>query len=728
MYSQKVITKNLSRASKYISDRYQLPRSWELKHSTPGEIQEMRAHLGALLNDKGVPSRPLTREEGLWCLAQQTICKNDFLYYIQNYVQIEGWDARVTYFKPNIAQRIFLKQMALAEEKGWAQMWQILKARQEGFTTLWQGLLSHRTFLFRNVKAITGSAAEEKSKAMVSKLTFIWDNLDWWLRPTRSAFEAGKLMTFGELNSEVRVQWGNQKTGIGRGSTPSVAHLSELASFEHPEELVDASLIRTQHENPFSLMGFESTAEGIGDWWNKTWDVNMKFAAQGMARMQPVFFPWYVASDLYPTVGWLKRRPVPTGWVPPDYIEAHARAARVYVQSTPMLLAELGSAWELPLEQKWFYFVEYEEAREKKAIHIFLQEMPATADEAFQNSNPTIFDIETLATVRSGSQASRPDGVFEIQGKEIPGIYSPGSPLEGGRKLPLVCRDGGGREIERFQLTELPLQAWPDFDPSERLYVWEWPRQGEEYGLGVDVAEGVDQDSSVIQVIKKSTPWHPDEQVAEWASAKVQQPDLWAFVFALAHLYTTAMPQGGIAWPRVVVEVNLAGGDLVQTEMIKRGWGSFHQQLDLTKSGRIGSLRDPRDLGKVGWLTTTKSRPKLISLARKMIRDGNLTVRSPWLVKELGTLEYNLDKKRIEAAEGRHDDRFMALGILLTSWYDPEVYGTAPQAWRELRSHEMSLDRAPSYGGDRLVGRAARPRSFGPVSKGLRDSRSLRYE
>jgi hypothetical protein len=687
----------------------------------------MRRRLNGLLDVKGIPMRPLTREEALWVLCEHTLCKNDFNYFSANYVQIEDWEAKISFFKPEAAQRIFLKEMAEAEENGWAQFWQMLKARQLGFTTLWQALLAHRVFLFRNVKAITGSASEEKSKAMVHKLGFIWDQMDWWLRPTRTAFEAGKLMTFGELNSEVRVQWGNQKTGIGRGSTPSVVHLSELASFENPEDLVDASLVRTQHENPFSLMGFESTAEGIGDWWNNTWDVNVKFAQQGMARMQPRFFPWYVGVDRYPTKSWLKRRPVPQGWEAPQYVQKHAEAAKVYVNSTRMLRDELGSGWEMSPEQKWFYFVEYEEAREKKTINKFLQEMPATPDEAFQNANPTVFSIETLAEVRTGASASRPLGSFDLKGREVPLIYSTGRGT--GKSYPVVCRDSGGRELERFGLDELPLEAWPDFDPDGRIYIWEWPKIGEEYGIGVDPAEGVDQDSSVVQVVKKANPWHPDEQVAEFASSKVQPHDLWAWVFALGHLYTTQGPGGRIVWPRVVVEVNINAGDATQTEMIKRGWPHFHNMIDLTRDGKQGHgfqhLQDNRDLKRIGWLTTTKSRPKVISIGRKMIRDGLFTVRSPWLVKELGTLEYNLDKKRIEAAGGKHDDRFMALGILMASWYDPEVYGTAPKAWREQRAREEEMQKLPIYTGDVKFTRV--PKYYRPT-RPKKDGRNVRYE
>jgi hypothetical protein len=42
-------------------------------------------------------------------------------------------------------------------------MMMFLKARQLGITTLFQALLSHRVFLYRNVNAPTGSAEPDKS-------------------------------------------------------------------------------------------------------------------------------------------------------------------------------------------------------------------------------------------------------------------------------------------------------------------------------------------------------------------------------------------------------------------------------------------------------------------------------------------------------------------------------------------------------------------------------------
>lgn len=668
----------------------------------------MVAHLDSLLGRDGVPMRELEDLEKLWVLCEMTLCKLDFAYYCRRYVKIEDWQGRIVTFQPNRAQRLVLTKMAQMEEAGTALMMMFLKARQLGITTLFQALLSHRVFLYRNVHAPTGSAEPDKSRKMVGKLEFIWDKLPWWLRPRRTAYRAGELLEYADINSSINVSWGNQKQGIGRGSTSMVCHLSELASFLNPEELVDAALIRTMHENPFSLLALESTAEGIGNWWHKTWEWNVKMSASGMARLEPIFLPWFMGTELYPTAGWLKRRPVPRDWQVPDYVERHAIAARTYVEQTPMIQAELGAGWEMPIEQKWFYHLEYQEAREKKTLHIFLQEMPASPQEAFQNSNPTVFDVETLNEVRTRTAAAWPLGAFQLTGRGVSVTYDWWTAKRGEKPLPLQCLSPSGKVQETFALQPVQVDGWPDNDPEGKIRIWEWPRAGETYAVGCDPSEGVDQDSSVVTVIKKATPEHPDVQVAEFASAQVLPDDLWMWVFALCHLYTVRRASGGWNYPKAIIEVNISAGDKIQTEMRKRGWPSFHQRFDPTRIAS-GKAKARAYQDQIGWKTDRANRPKIISAVRKAIRDGLLEVKSPELAMELATLEWNLDKKRIEASQGNHDDRVFALGIVLASWYDPEVYGSTPQAWQGEREWERELATRPAYLGDIGIGQAAMP-------------------
>lgn len=725
MYSRKVIDNNIKRAESIIRKNHNLSARWTLQPPTNGERDEMRSHFNKLLDSKGYLIRDFTKEERLWILVESTLCKLDFLYFASNYAQIKDWGANVVYFKPNVSQKIILNLLAENEENRFAQMFMFLKARRLGLTTIWQILLAHRTFFYPHVGAYTGSAEDTKSREMVKMLGFVWDNMPYWLRPRRTANTSGEFMEFGDIDSAVVVQWGNQKQGIGRGATPTIAHLSEVSTFVKPEELIDASLAKAILENPFGMLAMESTAHVLGDWWHLTWEYNVEQDAVGLAKYKPVFLPWYVGTDLYPTDAGYRRRPPPNDWTPPFYVNKHAQAAKVYVQSKKILRDALGENWEMSDRQKWWYYLEFEEARKRKQLHILLRELPASADEAFQNANPSVFSLETLTEARTNTRISKPLGVYQISGDSIPFIYSDQRII--GETVEARALSAEGALLETFRLEPVETDGWPDTAPELKLYMWEWPKEGETYGVYCDPSEGVGLDSSVVGVIKKATPWHPDEQVAEWASNKVAAHDLWAYVYCLCHLYTVRSPNGQWIEPLAAIEVNINAGDSIQTEMLKRGYTHFYRETDMTQIGDSGPQfnRRPRAVrDRIGWRTDVRTRPKMISLFRKMVRDSSFIVRSPFLVDEMGTLQYNMDRQRIEAAENKHDDRVIGPAILLTCWYDPEIYGTVPTAFIEQRTYEAELDRMPAYTGDVAFGRSSR---FVEKVYEVRDSRSLIY-
>lgn len=674
----------------------------------------MTKHLAGIVEvrkGKKRQTRELTREEELWVLNETTLCKLDFEYFCQKYVKIVDENSKVVPFNFRLPQRIILSEMAKAEDQGIAVMFLYLKARQLGITTFFQAALAHRTFLYRNVNTITGSAAEPKSRKMVQKLEFIYEQLPWWMQPEMTNYRDGELLQFDKLNSGLFVQWGNQKSDIGRGDTPTIAHLSEVATFTNAESLIDAGLIKALHENPFALVALESTAEGIGNWFHRTWQTQTTLAAKNLARLQPVFLPWFVGQDIYPTPAFLKRRPIPPDWTPPDYVQRHAESSQSYVQSTPLLTQHLGVNWTMPLEQQWFYYLGFEEARMMNQVGIFLQEMPATPDEAFQHSNPSIFTHEQIHLLSDEAQIARPKDIFLLSGREVSKVYD-WHQTTFGSPLGVTCTKPNGKVTATFSLKPIAENGWPDADADGKIFIWEPPITGETYGIGVDPSEGVGQDSSVIQVVKKATPQHPDVQVAEFASNRVAPHDLWTWVYALANLYTTRDARGRWNTPKVVIEINIGAGDAAQTEMLKRGWTNFHQQIEMTKARAESRVRPD-----IGWKTTRSSRPKQVSLARTHIRDGLLQIKSPWLVQELATLNYNTDRQRIEAAAGSHDDRFMAMAILLCSWYDPDVYGTTPIAWKAKQEAEEKAKEKPVYTSDLVIGGSAGYVKRSPTSK-----------
>ncbi len=644
------------------------------------------------------------------------MAKLDFLYFGSRYGYLVDAESKVVLFTPNIAQMIILHVMGKMEESGIALMLQFLKARQLGITLLFQMILAQRVAFYRNVNAVMASADPGKSRAMAEKLEFVYDNMPWWIRPRRTGYRVGELIEYADLNSGVSIQWGNQMNGIARGITPTMAHLSEVAEFERPEELIESSLMRALHENPFALLGLEGTAEVMGDWWNETWDYNVKMDAHGLARLKPMFLPWFIGRDLYPTEAWLRRRPVPEGWDPPDLIKEHAAAAAAYVGRIPYLSKFLGREWTMPLSQRWFYYLEYMEFEHRRRLPYFLREMPANPDEAWQNANPTVFELPVLQYARRRVEVIRPEAVYGIRGPSIPiHLFPPDAEgvVDAAWQGPLLSED--------FELIPYAdRRSWDD--PAEKLYVWEGPLEGEEYGIGVDPSEGVGEDLSVVQVVKKATPDHPDIQVAEWASNRVNQYDLWAYVLAIITYY--AHGDGSAARvPKAVIEVNIAAGDATQTELLKRGFSNFHVREDLTVVKPARRIYTPeRQL--LGFKTNSATRPKIVGLTRNHIRDRRLLVHSSFLVREMSTLVWNRDKQRIEAASGQHDDRFMAIAVLLGSWYDPSLYGERVQAWEERRLRDEIASDHPSWG-DHLprLGTPKSPQARKPLGKGLEDSR-----
>lgn len=254
----------------------------KLKRHTIDECLSWRRHLEGLLLEDGnldAEKRPngLLPEENSFIINEQLLCTIDFLYWAERYAFIVSQFGDKMLYKPNIAQQIYLDILSEMEDKGIALMIQALKARQLGITTLSELIIAHRV-QFHPVDAVVASSDPEKSAKMARIMEYIWENMPWYLLPARKPwknaraskevrYRAGELIVFPQINSAISIQWGNQTTGICRGATPKVAHLSELCDFENPEELVDASLVRAMHENPKMFLCLESTAKGKDGIW-----------------------------------------------------------------------------------------------------------------------------------------------------------------------------------------------------------------------------------------------------------------------------------------------------------------------------------------------------------------------------------------------------------------------------------------------------------------------------
>ena len=226
--------------------------------------------------------------------------------------------------------------------------------------------------------------------------------------------------------------------------------------------------------------------------------------------------------DIYPPKADLRARPVPPDWIPTDRTVNHAERARQYVLTNPALfkyLAKGNPEWTLPRHQQWYYEIERDAAQRKGHLNKFLAEVPADDEECFQSTAISVSDQEVVQSYKE--KVREPLGVYAIVGDGIhASLVPPRSQWWTGPEAPPVitihCAEVL-RSSETYQFIPLKFDGYPTYDPMGKLFIYEWPEQGEAYGFGVDTGDGIGQDWSVIEGLRKGTALHPHSQCCEWA-------------------------------------------------------------------------------------------------------------------------------------------------------------------------------------------------------------------
>jgi hypothetical protein len=166
------------------------------------------------------------------------------------------------------------------------------------------------------------------------------------------------------------------------------------------------------------------------------------------------------------------------------------------------------------------------------------------------------------------------------------------------------------------------------------LWIFKEPKEGHEYIVGVDTAEGVQDsgDNSCFQIIDMGTM----EQVAEFYSNSIPPVFFAPIIEKIALYYHTAL---------VVVEGNTIGNAVLTALQYEIGY----EHLYFDKPSRPGIKIGPGN------------RNTYLEALQQRLINNSIKLYSKRLVKELNTFNYNAASKRPEAAKGKHDDAIMAL-------------------------------------------------------------------
>ena len=248
---------------------------------------------------------------------------------------------------------------------------------------------------------------------------------------------------------------------------------------------------------------------------------------------------------------------------------------------------------------------------------------------------------------------------------------------------PLILPRGYG--MRQMSLKE--LQAAPNL--LDLLHIYEPPRKRgpRRYVLGVDVADGLGQNRSVIEVARVGTIEEPQEQVAEYVSAYIQPMQLAYVCLAVGQYYTD---EDGLE-AMVAIECNNHGLSAQDTLQLHLGYSHFYRW-------EYYDMADPSDRysTRIGWMTTPRTRPILLDKFRQAISTldpvtglPDFITHSPLLHDELKDFQTQTILAEAEAAQGATDDCVMAAAIANYVCWRLQAGETEPLEERRRRRSEQ---------------------------------------
>lgn len=622
------------------------------------------------------------------------MCACDADYWLTRYAYLRSETNTIQRFRWRIPQQAAFSVIQEMEAANRSVEIQWLKGRQLGVSTILELLITHRNLFGYGISAVIASNDKDKSEKMGGMMFLAVDQCPWWLKPTEDQRKTGKFISF--LNQcSISIQSGNQMSGIARGSTPTCIHLSEIADYPDPGDLIEASLFRAVHPSPKVFMHLESTGNSNVGWWAETWRFNKANWHRGMARLRPVFLPWYMGVDIYPMPTWLHDHAIPNGWRPMDETTAHINKCNAYTRNTPLLSKLLGEKWTLPVKQAWFWEVNYLEHKAKRIEKKWLQEMPADDYEALQSRQEKIFPYEVLT--RMEAEREKVYDIYAVVGEGIEDKFYP-MDTDIDYELPRIPLSWTGRgRTYRWYLLPLKIQDVENTDAGKwntKLFVYKYPEPGRKYSVGIDTAGGGGADRTVFSVDEVNEGVLPDEQAAELASDQISAAESYAFAMALCSWYDAYM---------IACEQIRKPGDICQLQMKQMGWPNSRVHSFVRYDGK--KIQKGKATKK-GWYTTGWSRPLLLSMFIAAIENGWYVANSKFLVEECDNFEARYTESgitKMEHQQGKHDDRLFSAAISYFIAHDLNLmierskkrYAAPSQRLPELVTGECVMNAVP---------------------------------
>ena len=552
--------------------------------------------------------------------------RKDKKWFIEKFLKIRNKDSELVPFTLNHAQLIVLDLIAKCEQEGKLKRFIVLKARQMGLSTLFEGLIFHDTSTnaFKNSMII---AHDDKStQALFSMSKLYYEELPDVIRPMKK-YSNEKALSFENpvgdesekqqnpgLRSKITVSTAGTLEA-GRGTTVHNLHASEVAFFPDAKTTM-LGLLQCVPDRMNTFVALESTANGVGDWFHDMW----QRATRGENDFIPVFLPWFIDPGYV--------RPFRSSAEREQYLEEISQTTHDQQgQLVRTYEYELMTKNNLTLEQmnwrKWAVANKCQGDEE-----LFMQEYPSTPEEAFISSGRPKFSIKSLKKYQTISKA----------------------PKRG------YLREGKDGKIELLE------------DAKGYISIWEEPKQGRFYAIGADVAEGLVHGDYSCAVVGDSDSFNID---AMWHGHI--DPDLFGVeLVKLSKYYNDAY---------LGVESNNHGLTTLTSIKKQEYWNLYFSKTFDRISDTITK--------KLGWTTSARTKPLMIDKLAEFVREMHLGIYSDEVISEMFTYVIEDDGKT-NAQTGCYDDTVMATAIMLQLLLEGRGEFYAPEVPLEQRKESTS--------------------------------------
>lgn len=481
------------------------------------------------------------------------------------------------------------EQRKLVENLGHQNI--ISKSRQLGISVVTVALSIRTCIVNDNTNCVLISHNQSSTNAVFDKLKQQFYSLPDWLRP-KLIQNNRQALTFANGSSIVCMTAGNKD--VGRGSTYNgIVHLSEYAFWKDQERQLKSIM---QAVTSSATVIIESTSNGYNNY-----STLFLSARNGENAFKPFFFNWINGRSLF------KRQ--------------YDESVRLYraKHDDKMLTEEEYDEEEKALAKLGMTPEQAVWRRDKISISgldAFHVEYPSTPEESF------------LAT---GSSVFYNTKVIKLQ-----------QALSQSKVMPIVLD----------KIVGLPQILRP-YVQNKSLSVYQIPKVGMRYYIGVDVSEGLGgkHDYSTMFIMDRD-----GKQVAEFRNNKIKP-----------YLYADVVNAVGRWYNKALLTVEKASGGHSVIERLRYE----HHYMNMTKYKTYDEFN--RTVWNVGFSTNNKTKSIAVNDAREWFDKGMVRIVSNGLLEEMKTFVAE-ENGAFNAVVGSHDDLVSALWLCIQGfkngfWY-----------------------------------------------------------